>query len=52
MNNWREYINLPEFKQLIKCLQKGIALHHAGMIQIFKEMVEYLFEKKYIKPFL
>jgi superfamily II RNA helicase len=49
VNNWREYINLPEFKQLIKCLQKGIALHHAGMIQIFKEMVEYLFEKKYIK---
>jgi len=49
VNNYREYINLPEFKQLIRCLQKGIAIHHAGMIQIFKEMVEHLFEKKYIK---
>ncbi len=49
VNNWREYINLPEFKRLIKCLQKGIAVHHAGMIQIFKELVEHLFEKKYIK---
>ena len=33
----------------MRCLQKGIAYHHAGMIQIFKEMVEHLFEKKYIK---
>jgi len=49
VDNYKEYINLPEFKQLIKCLQKGIAIHHAGMIQIFKEMVENLFEKKYIK---
>ena len=49
VGNYKEYINLPEFKSLIKCLQKGIAVHHAGMIQIFKEMVEHLFEKKYIK---
>ena len=47
--NYREYINLPEFKRLMKCLQKGIAIHHAGMIQIFKEMIEHLFEKHYIK---
>jgi superfamily II RNA helicase len=47
--NYKEYINLPEFKSLMKNLEKGIAIHHAGMIQIFKEMVEYLFEKKYIK---
>ena len=49
VSNWREYVNLPEFKKLVKCLEKGIAIHHAGMIQIFKEMVEHLFEKKYIK---
>ena len=49
VTNWREYVNLPEFKKLVKCLQKGIAVHHAGMIQIFKEMIEHLFEKKYIK---
>ena len=49
VSNWREYVNLPEFKRLVKCLEKGIAVHHAGMIQIFKEMIEHLFEKKYIK---
>ena len=49
VDNYKEYINLPEFKKLMRCLQKGIAYHHAGMIQIFKEMVEHLFEKKYIK---
>jgi len=49
VSNYKEYINLPEFKRLVRCLQKGIAIHHAGMIQIFKEMVEHLFEKKYIK---
>ena len=49
MNNWKEYINLPEYRFLIKILQKGIAIHHAGMIQVFKEMIEYLFEKRYIK---
>ena len=49
VTNYKEYINLPEFKRLMKCLQKGVAIHHAGMIQIFKELVEHLFEKKYIK---
>jgi len=49
VDNWKEYVNLPEFKRLIKCLEKGIAYHHGGMIQIFKELVEHLFEKKYIK---
>ena len=28
---------------------KGIAIHHAGMMPILREMVEFLFEKKYIK---
>ena len=47
--NYKEYINLPEYNQLIKLFQKGIAIHHAGMIQIFREMTEHLFEKGYIK---
>ena len=52
VSNYKEYVNLPEFKQLVKCLEKGVAIHHAGMIQIFKEMVEHLFEKGYIKLLL
>ena len=34
---------------MISLLQKGIAIHHAGVMPILREMVELLFEKKYIK---
>ena len=47
--NYKEYINLPEYKNLIKILKKGIAVHHSGIIPIFREMVEILFSKGYIK---
>ena len=47
--NYREYINLPEYINLIKILKKGIAIHHSGIMPIFREMVEILFSKGYIK---
>jgi len=47
--NWREYVELPEYNTIIKLLEKGIAIHHAGILPIFREMTEMLFEKKYIK---
>jgi len=47
--NWREYVNLPEYTQLVKLLERGIAIHHAGIMPVFREMVELLYEKKYIK---
>lgn len=47
--NWKEYIMLPEYETYIKLLEKGIGLHHAGMIPIFREMMEILYEQKYIK---
>ena len=47
--NYKEYINLPEYKNLIKILKKGIAIHHSGIMPIFREMVEILFSKGYIK---
>ena len=46
--NYKEYIALPEYITIIKLLQKGIAFHHAGMPQVFREMIERLFDKKYI----
>jgi superfamily II RNA helicase len=46
--NYKEYIVLPEYTKIIKLLQKGIAVHHAGMPQVFREMIERLFDKKYI----
>ena len=47
--NWKDYINLPEYAFLIKLLKKGIAIHHAGILKEFREMVELLFDKGYIK---
>ena len=35
--NYHEYLELPEYKQLIALLEKGIAYHHGGMMQILKE---------------
>ena len=46
--NYKEYITLPEYTTIIKLLQKGIAFHHAGMPQVFRAMIERLFDKKYI----
>jgi superfamily II RNA helicase len=47
--NYKEYVELPEFKMIINLLRKGIAIHHAGMMPIFREMVEFIFTKRYIK---
>jgi superfamily II RNA helicase len=47
--NWKEYTSLPEYKTLINLLKKGIAVHHAGILKEFREMVELLFDKGYIK---
>mgnify|MGYP003648589489 FL=1 len=49
LKNWQEYTNLPEYASLIKLLKKGVAIHHAGILKEFREMVELLFDKKYIK---
>ena len=47
--NYKEYMNLPEYLELIALLRKGVAIHHSGMTPIFKEMVEILFAKGCIK---
>jgi superfamily II RNA helicase len=47
--NFNEYLNLPEYLHIVSLFEKGIAIHHAGMIPIFREMVELLFSKGYIK---
>jgi superfamily II RNA helicase len=47
--NYNEYMNLPEYLNLISLLRKGVAIHHSGMTPIFKEMVEILFAKGCIK---
>ena len=49
LKNYKEYTNLEEYRTMIDLLKKGIAVHHAGIMPILREMVELLFERKYIK---
>jgi superfamily II RNA helicase len=50
--NYLEYLDLPEYKNIVALLEKGIAIHHAGIIPILREMVELLFEKGFIRLLL
>jgi superfamily II RNA helicase len=47
--NHAEYLGLPEYNQLVSLLEKGIGVHHSGMIPILREIVEIMISKKYIK---
>ena len=47
--NYKEYTQLEEYHEIINLLKKGIAIHHAGIMPVLREMVELLFEKRYIK---
>ena len=47
--NHQEYLNLPEYINMVSLLEKGVAIHHAGIMPILREMVELLFGKGYIK---
>jgi len=47
--NFQEYLQLPEYHNLLSLLEKGVAIHHSGMMSVFREIVELLFAKGYIK---
>jgi len=47
--NAEEYYRLPEYQFLVGLLEKGIGIHHSGMIPILREIVEFMISKKYIK---
>lgn len=47
--NYKEYLELPEYNSLVSLLEKGIGIHHSGMIPILREIVELMISKKYIK---
>ena len=48
-SNYEEYIKLPEYTEMVGLLQKGVAIHHSGILPPLREMVEILFSKGYIK---
>lgn len=47
--NYREYLELPEYVNLVKLLEKGVGIHHSGMLPVLREIVELMISKKYIK---
>ena len=47
--NYEEYLNLPEYLNIVYLLEKGIAIHHAGIMPVLREMIELLYSKGYIK---
>ena len=46
--NWREYAELPEYKALVRLLEKGVGIHHSGMIPVLREIVELRISEKKI----
>jgi superfamily II RNA helicase len=49
ISNWKEYVELPEWKFMMDLLKKGCAVHHSGVMPVIREVVEKLFKQKYIK---
>lgn len=49
LGNHHEITELNEYRFMIQLLEKGIAIHHSGILPILREMVEILFAKGYIK---
>ena len=47
--NHHEYLQLPEYNFVVSLLEKGIGIHHSGMLPILREIVEFMISKKYIK---
>lgn len=47
--NFREYLELPEYQNVVGLLEKGIGIHHSGMIPVLREIVELMIAKRYIK---
>ena len=46
--NWREYMQLPEYTSLVRLLEKGVGIHHSGMIPVLREIVELMISQKKI----
>ncbi len=47
--NYKEYLHLPEYLDMVQLLRKGVAMHHSGLMPVLREIVEILFAKGYIK---
>jgi superfamily II RNA helicase len=41
--------HLPQYHQIVRLLERGIAFHHSGLLPLLKEIVELLFAKGYVR---
>ena len=48
-DNFKSYIKMDQYTVLLKCLEKGVAFHHSGLLPVFKEIVEILYAKHLVK---
>lgn len=48
-DQYDSYVKMSQYATLMKCLEKGIAYHHSGLLPIFKEIVEILYGKHLVK---
>ena len=47
--NYEDFLESYELRHLLQCVSKGVAYHHAGMMPILRELVEFLDAKGFIK---
>ncbi len=47
--NYREYMELQEYTNIVELMKKGVGIHHSGILPVFREMIELMFEKGFIK---
>lgn len=47
--NWEEYVRTAEYEEMIELMQRGIAVHHSGVIPVLREIVEIMFSRGYVK---
>ena len=47
--NWEEYVRTVEYEEMIELMQRGIAVHHSGVIPVLREIVEIMFARGYVK---
>ena len=49
LDDSKTYTKLVDFQESVKYWRKGIAMHHSGLIPIFKEIIEILYSQNLIK---
>lgn len=50
LNRYKETLeHLPQYHQITRLLERGIAFHHSGLLPLLKEIVELLFSKGYVR---